>query len=84
MNKDKKSWTKIKPTEQGAYWVKGFNLFRQPRQQVEALVHVKMYRGKLIVNLHETNSSNEYENWYCISDLENHFQWCGPLLHNQI
>lgn len=70
------NWTKSKPTEPGAYWVRGYHI---GRRNEAALVVVSERNGELCSNLHSTNSDNDDEP----TPLVNHntrFEWCGPLV----
>lgn len=84
----KKPWKKTKPTEPGAYYVRGFNNFGEGKQY-EALVEVRKKGRTLICNLHEENSRPPDEpltNWAELERYSDRFQWCGPLLlpNNQV
>lgn len=79
----KKPWKRTKPTEPGAYYVRGFNYFDDGKQFFEALVEVRKKGRTLICNLHEENSRppDSYLNkWSDLDDYDDNFQWCGPLL----
>lgn len=79
MKKENRIWKKEKPMEVGAYWVRGFNTFLAKRQQVEALVEVRVMHRKLICNIHEKNSNKEYRDWFLLEALHHDLEWCGPL-----
>ena len=70
-------WTRDKPTEPGAYWVRGFGF---DKSRAEALVEVRAWRGGLKCNLHETTGTREYDDWFHVADLSPAFRWCGPLV----
>ena len=70
------NWTRNKPTEPGAYFVRGFAL---GHPLVQALVEVRKWRGVLICNLHETTGDCEYDDWPHMTDMSQNFSWCGPL-----
>ena len=74
------TWTTAKPTEPGAYWVRGFRLDPECRGQ-KALVEVDLDRyGVLCCNLHESNSEDDRDEWFDVAALDPTFEWCGPLL----
>lgn len=75
------NWKNVKPTIPGIYKVKGFNLCRPASKQREAVVEVRAYRGRLHCNIHESNSSDDpVSQWSWLQDLNDEFQWCGPLV----
>lgn len=78
MSKLKMSWTKRKPTREGAYWLKSFD-FLDP----DATVLVQVVRhadGRLMCNLHCENSAGmDVREWYPVPNLSTDIQWCGPL-----
>ena len=65
-------WSSIKPTEEGVYGVRGFNLGQE--EQVEAIVKV-VFDGELVCNLHECNSEENTGDWYPIAQLRHNFEW---------
>lgn len=84
-------WTNEKPTQPGAYWLRGWS---SPETDRAALVEVQrkagislLIQGKgagLICNLHERNSGENRRNWYPVGDLANSLEWCGPLVPAEI
>lgn len=72
-------WTKTKPTEPGAYWVRGFRAeVGAPNQH--ALVEVGHDdEGVLCCNLHVDTTDDDRRFWYEIQQLDPSFEWCGPL-----
>lgn len=71
-------WVNIKPTEPGAYWVRGYVL---GRPECKALVEVTEHHGELFCNLHTVNSDNEGPDAAdFLSDYSDSFEWCGPLV----
>lgn len=77
-------WTKQKPAEEGAYYVRGYDT---DRSATHALVEVMLDNShELRCNLHESNSDaidDEFSNWSYMDDLSDEFEWIGPLVpHN--
>ena len=70
------AWTRRKPTEPGAYWLRGFE-FGNPSAQ--ALVEVRRWRGDLRCNVAECNYDRNYDEWSHVADM-GPFRWCGPLV----
>lgn len=74
------NWTKNKPTEPGAYWVRGYWLGRPKKA---ALVEVRDLDGELCSNLHCTNSDDDNDSFGALESYSDAFEWCGPLVpHN--
>lgn len=73
----KTEWSKSKPTEPGAYYVRGFRLFEPDSRP--ALVEVEIDDGKLCCNLHESNSKDDFRQWDLLQSLSEGFEWLGPL-----
>ena len=79
-----KTWRRAKPTEPGAYYVRGFNWGRG-ELQFEALVQVTWHRfehepaEELVCNLHESTSEEDLNDWSPLCDVSDEFEWCGPL-----
>jgi hypothetical protein len=79
-----KTWRHTKPTEPGAYYVRGFNWGRG-ELQLEALVQVAWHKFKsetvkeLVCNLHKSTSEDDLEAWSPLCDMSDDFEWCGPL-----
>jgi len=77
------AWSKMKPTTEGDYYVRGFNLFAP--KQYEALVQVRMHHfdgepaPELVCNLHESTSSDDMDDWSPIVEMSDDFEWMGPL-----
>ncbi len=77
------AWVKTKPTAEGDYYVRGFNLFAP--KQYEALVQVRMHHfagepaPELVCNLHESTSSEDMDAWSPIVEMSDDFEWRGPL-----
>lgn len=70
---ERAAWTDRKPTEEGAYWIRGNGL------EADALVQVKHEEGELWCNLHMRNSEPVFEYGYTIEQLSSEFEWLGPL-----
>lgn len=71
------TWTNDKPTEPGAYWIRGNGL------HMPALVHVRPdeeRQGPLRCNLHQVTTEFDMAYSYTIEQLSPEFEWCGPLL----
>lgn len=66
-------WTHEKPTQPGAYWIRG-NLLRE-----DALVQVRAMGSVLCCNLHQVNSDPGFEFGFTIEQLSEDFEWLGPL-----
>lgn len=66
-------WTHEKPTQPGAYWIRG-NLL-----QADALVKVQMVDDELWCNLHLVNTEASLVYGYSIAQLSPDFEWLGPL-----
>ncbi|WP_312914451.1 hypothetical protein [Stenotrophomonas sp.] len=77
------AWTKTKPTAEGAYYVRGFNLFQLA--QYEALVQVRTHHfdgepaPELVCNIHESTSNADMDDWSPIVEISEDFEWFGPL-----
>ncbi len=67
------SWTHAKPTQPGAYWIRG-NSLEEP-----ALIQVKKDCGELWCNLHMSTTEPDFGHGYCITQLSDQFEWIGPL-----
>lgn len=76
--KHQPSWTHDKPTQPGAYWIRG-NLL-----QADALVKVQMVDGELWCNLHLVNTEASLEYGYSIAQLSPEFEWLGPLMPEEV
>lgn len=70
---ERAGWTEKKPTEEGAYWIRGNGL------EADALVQVKQEEGELWCNLHMRNSEPVFACGYTIEQLSSEFEWLGPL-----
>lgn len=68
------SWTHDKPTQPGAYWIRG-NLLR-----ADALIEVKLVDDELWCNLHLVNTEHRIEYGFTIDQLSPDFEWLGPLM----
>ena len=66
-------WTHEKPTQPGAYWVRGNGL------DENALVEVKAHEGALWCNLHMVNTEPDIKWGYTIAQIHSAFEWLGPL-----
>lgn len=66
-----RGWTQKKPTQPGAYWIRGSLL------QADALVEVAQADGVLWCNLHGINSEPRFG--FTIRQLSDDFEWLGPL-----
>ncbi len=77
------AWSKTKPTAEGAYYVRGFNLFQLA--QYEALVQVRTHHfdgepaPELVCNIHESTSNEDMGDWSPMVDMSDDFEWFGPL-----
>jgi|GEM_PF-5011859 len=77
------AWSKTKPTAEGAYYVRGFNLFQLA--QYEALVQVRTHHfdgepaPELVCNIHESTSNADMDDWSPMVDMSDDFEWFGPL-----
>ncbi|MEG0966731.1 MAG: hypothetical protein RSG92_15285 [Pseudomonas sp.] len=77
------AWSKTKPTTEGAYYVRGFNLFQLV--QYEALVQVRTHHfdgesaPELVCNIHESTSNAGMDDWSPMIDMSEDFEWLGPL-----
>lgn len=65
-------WTRTKPTEQGIYRVRGWNIGSEADV---AVVSVIEYDDALVCNLHERNSDTEYEEWDDLARFSDRFEW---------
>lgn len=78
------AWSKTKPTAEGAYYVRGFNLFQLA--QYEALVQVRTHHfdgepaPELVCNIHESTSNADKDDWSPIVEMSEDFEWLGPLV----
>ncbi len=70
---EREAWTARKPTEPGAYWVRGNGL------EADALVQVKLDDGELWCNLHMRTTEPDFGYGYSIEQLSDDFEWLGPL-----
>ncbi|MBD9653546.1 hypothetical protein IB239_01810 [Pseudomonas sp. PDM12] len=66
-------WTNTKPTQPGAYWVRGNGLERP------ALIQVQAQLEQLWCNLHMCNTEPDFDFGYSIEQLSDTFEWFGPL-----
>lgn len=66
-------WSNQKPTQPGAYWIRG-NLL-----QADALVQVQVVDGVLWCNLHQVNTELRLDYGFTIEQLHQDFEWLGPL-----
>lgn len=66
-------WTREKPSQTGAYWVRG-NSLEEP-----ALIQVKRDCGELWCNLHMSTTESDFGHGYSIGQLSDKFEWLGPL-----
>lgn len=67
-------WGHAKPSQPGAYWIRGNGL------QEDALIQVKHDDGELWCNLHITTTEANFGYGYTIEQLSAEFEWQGPLL----
>lgn len=74
--RDPLGWSTAKPSAMGAYWIKGFSSDAEQAALVEVDVDEE---GELVVNLHQNNSERDYGYWYLVSEINNEFEWAGPL-----
>lgn len=70
-------WTNDKPTQPGAYWVRGNGL------QAPALIQVKKDEGALWCNLHMNTTEPNFGYGYTVEQLSEEFEWYGPLQQAQ-
>lgn len=77
------AWSCNKPSTPGAYWIRGFNLSGNTDQS--ALVHVVFDEDEqvLMVNLHQSTTETDTGYWYEVDDINQVFEWCGPLYAEQ-
>ncbi|MDH0894660.1 MULTISPECIES: hypothetical protein [unclassified Pseudomonas] len=66
-------WTHHKPDQQGAYWIRGNSL------EAPALVQVKLCDDGLWCNLHIRTTEPNFEYGFSIAQLNDQFEWLGPL-----
>lgn len=77
MSSEPVAWTKEKPTVEGAYWVRGWNL--DPGGSAEnALVTVAIIDCELCSDLNECNTASARD-WLPIERHSDSFEWMGPL-----
>ena len=69
-------WSTVKPSRPGVYGVRGFNMCREPEDQFEAIVSVRLHEGDLICNLHEYTSEEDFDRWTRVDDCSDGFEWC--------
>ena len=74
--RDPMGWSTAKPSAMGAYWIRGFSSDAEEAALVEVDVDEE---GELMVNLHQNNSKRDYGYWYLVSEINNEFEWAGPL-----
>lgn len=67
-------WTHAKPTQPGAYWIRGNGLARA------ALIRVAMDQGELCCNLHMHTTDHDFAYGYTIAQLDDEFEYLGPLV----
>jgi len=72
------NWTKNKPTEPGAYWVRGWSLDAGHEQDL-AVVTVTEIDGELCSDVNECNTA-WWRDWLPIENHSDRFEWCGPLV----
>lgn len=70
------AWTRAKPTAHGAYWIRGEGEGMLART---ALVEVVNFEGELWCNLHMRNTDPEFGYGYTVAQLDEAFEWLGPL-----
>ena len=70
-----KDWTKEKPTQPGAYWVRGYDI---GNRNETALVEVREQDGELCSNLHNRNT--DVSDPMPLADHSERFEWLGPLI----
>ena len=49
---------------------------RDPEDQFEAIVSVRLHEGDLICNLHEYTSEEDFDRWARVDDCSDGFEWC--------
>lgn len=69
-------WTHAKPKVPGAYWIRGESMGLART----CLVEVAVDDGLLMVNLHQSTSQEEFGFWYPVLELNDAFEWLGPLV----
>jgi hypothetical protein len=67
-------WTHDKPTQPGAYWIRGNGLSRA------ALIQVIEDEGELCCNLHMHTTDSDFSYGYTIEQLDDEFEYLGPLV----
>ena len=71
-------WTHEKPSQPGAYYVRGFRLGEDDSRP--ALVEVDHgQQGQLVCNIHDGNSNDDLREWSYLDDFADRFEWLGPL-----
>lgn len=69
-------WTRERPTREGTFGVRGFNLGAAPGQQFETVVLVRRRDdGHLVCNLHESTSEDRFARWPRLDALSDAFEW---------
>nr|DAH57279.1 MAG TPA: hypothetical protein [Caudoviricetes sp.] len=66
-------WTNKKPVVPGAYWIRGNGLDQ------DALIQVVVDECELRCNLHQRTTETDFGYGYALSDLDEGFEWLGPL-----
>lgn len=72
------SWTKSKPANTGAYYVRGIR--RGEPDSRPALVEVELVEGKLVCNINKQNTDDAPAGWQEVGNLSPDFEWQGPLV----
>lgn len=68
------NWSRNKPTQPGAYWIRGNGLSRPALIEV-----VEEEPGELRCNLHDRTTCDNFDYGYDLIDLSPDFDWSGPL-----
>ncbi|WP_286976871.1 hypothetical protein [Pseudomonas sp.] len=72
------TWSSVKPTTTGAYYVRNFRLGEDSNRP--ALIEIDYgQQGQLVCNIHDSNSNDDLQNWSYLDDLADSFEWLGPL-----
>ena len=74
------AWTRTKPAVPGAYWIRGEGEGMLART---VLVEVVNFEGELWCNLHMRNTDSEFGYGYTVAQLDEAFEWSGPLIPAQ-
>lgn len=71
----RRKWTNEKPTQPGAYWVRGYEITDRSEA---ALVEIRSMHGVLCSNIHAQNT--DADDFSPIEKMTDRIEWCGPLM----